>query len=572
MTPPVRPRLALLAVALLAVAGAGWVALQRPLPVEGPAPADGYTRLPGVVHVHTALSDGGGSPEEVVAAARRSGLRFLAITDHNNLDAKPMEGERDGLLVIVGVEVSTIAGHIVGLGIPDPAFRFSGDPADALDDIRELGGHAFAAHPLNARSDFLYGAWDLPGPWGMELLNGDSQWREAGWLALLRTGALYALNSRYALLGSLSPPEAALARWDQLLARRDVAGIAGADAHSRVPLSRKRGLRFPSYESLFALVRNYVLLEQPLSGDFARDSRVVIEALARGRSYLGVDGIAPAPAFSFVAEAGGRRWTMGDTVVDGLPRLRAGGAMPRGALVRLLKDGRPVIESEGPLDTFATGTGVYRVEVRVPGRALPWILTNPIYVFPPAAAEERRRAGEWPAATAPAAAAVLDDFEGEPRFAAEFDASSEMNREAVEAGAGVNGSRAARLEFRLGEPGEGRPYTWCALVNRERRDLSGRKGLVFSIKADGVYRSWVQVRDANPASEDAGEEWWFASVRTSREWRRVAIPFERLRTLNKKSDGRLDLDRVRGLVFVLDHAAVKPGTRGRIWIDDLGVY
>jgi hypothetical protein len=340
-----------------------------------------------------------------------------------------------------------------------------------------------------------------------------------------------------------------------------------------VPLSRKGGLRFPSYESLFALVRNYVLLERPLSGDFARDSRAVLEALARGRNYLGVDGIAPAEAFSFVAEAGGRRWTMGDTVAEGLPRLRAGGAMPRGAIVRLLKDGRPVIESEGSLETFATGAGVYRVEVRVPGRALPFILSNPIYVFPPEQAEERRRAGEWPPEpTALAAATVLDDFEGEPRFAPEFDASSEMNREAVEAGAGVDGSRAARLEFRLGEPGPGRPYTWCALVSRERRDLTGRKGLVFSIRADGVYRSWVQVRDANPASDDAGEEWWFSSVRTSTEWRRVAIPFARLRSLNQKSDGRLDLDRVRGLVFVLDHAAVKPGTRGRIWIDDIGVY
>lgn len=541
--------------------------------MEGPAPADGYTRLPGVVHVHTTASDGGGTPEEVVAAASRSGLRFLAITDHNTLDAKPLEGERDGLLVIVGSEVSTTTGHIVALGIPDPAFRFSGDAADALDDIRELGGYAFAAHPLNARADFLFGAWAEPGPWGMELLNGDSQWREAGWLNLLRTGALYAVNSRYALLGSLSTPDAALARWDEMLRRRDVAGIAGADAHSRVPLSRKRGLRFPSYESLFGLVRNYVLLERPLAGDFARDSRAVIEALARGRSYLGVDAIAPAQAFSFVAEAGGRRFTMGDTVTEGLPRLRAGGALPRRATVRLLKDGRPVIEAEGSLETFATGAGVYRVEVRVPGRALPFILSNPIYVFPPAQAEERRRAAEWPvAAAAPAGAAVLDDFEGETRFGAEFDPASEMDAEVAEAGAGVDGSRAARLSFRLGEPGPGRPYTWCALVNREPRDLRGRRGLVFSIRADGVYRLWVQVRDANPASEDAGEEWWFASVRTSAAWRRVAIPFARMRSLNKKSDGRLDLDRVRGLVFVLDHAAVKPGTRGRIWIDEVGVY
>src|SRR6185295_19719275 len=101
-----------------------------------------------------------------------------------------------------------------------PPFRFSGDPADALDDIHWLGGAAFAAHPLSPRDDFRWTGWDLPGPWGLELVNGDSQWRAAGFLRLARTGALYLLNPRYALLGSLTPPAATLARWDGLLARR----------------------------------------------------------------------------------------------------------------------------------------------------------------------------------------------------------------------------------------------------------------------------------------------------------------------------------------------------------------
>jgi hypothetical protein len=111
-----------------------------------------------------------------------------------------------------------------------------------------------------------------------------------------------------------------------------------------------------------------------------------------------------------------------------------------------------------------------------------------------------------------------------------------------------------------------------ALVDWTHRDLTGRRGLVFSIRADGVYRIWVQVRDANPASTDEGTEWWFASVRTSPEWRRVAIPFERLRSINPHTDGRLDLDKVRAVVFVLDRGADKPGTQGTIWLDDLGVY
>jgi len=61
-------------------------------------------------------------------------------------------------------------------------------------------------------------------------------------------------------------------------------------------------------------------------------------------------------------------------------------------------------------------------------------------------------------------------------------------------------------------------------------------------------------------------------VTTTPEWRRVAVPFSRLRSINPRTDGRLDLDRVRALVFVLDRGEVKVGTEGTIWIDDLGVY
>jgi hypothetical protein len=81
--------------------------------------------------------------------------------------------------------VSTTAGHALALGVPDPAFRFSGDVCDALDDARALGGVAFAAHSTNARQDLRFEGWDEPGAWGIELINGDSQWREAGWGRLL---------------------------------------------------------------------------------------------------------------------------------------------------------------------------------------------------------------------------------------------------------------------------------------------------------------------------------------------------------------------------------------------------
>jgi len=566
------------------------VALRKPYVVEGPAPDDGYTRIGGAVHVHTTHSDGGGTPADVAAAARAAGLGFVALTDHNNLDAKPHEGYRDGVLVIVGTELSTTAGHLLALGVPDPGFRFSGDAIDGLRDVRDLGGFAFAAHPTSARADFRWTGWDLPGTGGVELLNGDSQWRAAGWPRLLRLAASYQLHAPYALAGSLTDPADTLTRWDAMLARRPVAGLMGADAHQRAAVTRKLALPFPSYRSVFRLARNHVLLDRPLSGDGAADGRMVVEALARGRSYIGVDALARADGIFFVAEAGGRRWTMGDTVEPqvGL-RLRAGGRMPPGARVIILRDGKITADARGAATLDVAGPGVYRAEVRLDGWDVPWVLTNAITVLDAVSTAQRARHGEigfssrhartgaqaaaWPAeAPAPMAALTIDSFDAGSFFAPACDSASKLGEPTVDAGGGVDGKGAGLPDREVEEPTSDHPDVFCALVDSRPRDLTGRTGLVFSIRGDRPHRMWVQVRDENPASADDRTEWWFASVKTSPEWRRVAVPFARLRSINPKTDGKLDLDKVRALVFVLDKGSVKPGTTGRIWIDEVGAY
>ena len=566
----------LVLLAALALSGV-WllrIAFWRPLPLVGEPPHDGWARACGVVHVHTTLSDGGGTPEEAIRAARKTGLAFLGITDHNTLDAKPLEGYRDGVLVVVGAELSTPAGHVLGLGLDrDPPFRFNGDGLGGLEDVRDLGGIPFAAHPFSGRSDLRWNGWDLPGPWGIELLNGDSDARSAGPRLLLSVG-LYRLNPGYALLQGLTPPGEVLRRWDEALAQRDVVGLAGADAHSRLHLTRTWSVRFPSYEALFAQSRDHLLLERPLSGDAAADRAAVLDALRRGRFYLGLDALAPADGFGFTLEAGsGERWTMGDHVAprEGL-RARAGGRVPRGTRIVLLRDGRETGESREALDLALPGPGVYRVEARVPGWPVPWVITNPVYVHDDHERESRARAAAWPGPPPASEVRPLAALEGSPDLNPEFDPSSWMDAAARAPAAGPAGGEAWRLAFRLGAPSASQPFTWCALVNRQARDLSSWAGLRFLVRADGEYGLWVQVRDVNPASADEGLEWWLASARTSGEWREVRLPFSRFRTINRKTDGRLDTGETRALVFVLDGASVKVGTRGTIWIADVGVY
>ena len=559
------------------VAGGAWlfrVTQWRPLELVGEVPSDADLRASGVVHVHTTLSDGGGTPEEVIRAAGAVGLDFVGISDHNNVDAKPFEGRHDAVLVIVGTEISTVRGHLLGLGLAeDPVYRFSRGGFEDLKDVRDLGGFSFAAHPFSSRDDFVWYGWDLPGPWGIELINGDSEFRRAGPRLLLTVG-FYELNPVYALLRGLGPIDEALGKWDEMLAHRDVVGLYGADAHSRLPITKSWALRFPSYEALFSLLRTHVFLERPLEGR-DEDLEAVLDALRKGRFYIGLDALAPADGFTFTVHGGGgEQWTMGERVPfqEGL-HARVGGRVPRGARVLLFRDGSLVRQQSLSLEAPLPGPGVYRAEVRVPGWPVPWVISNAVAVFDEATFAARDEAAAWPEPPpAPEEVLGLATLPGSSAFGAEFDPTSWMDTDVLDPTGGPEDTPALKLAFRLGAPTLEQPFTWCALVNRQERDLAAYRGLRFRVRADGVYRVWVQVRDANPDSADDGEEWWMASVRTSRDWQQVFLPFSRFRTINERTDGRLDPDQTRALVFVLDHAAVKPGTEGTIWIAGLGVY
>ena len=543
----------------------------HPLSVPDTAVTDRFVRVSGVAHIHTTHSDGGGTVADIESAAAAAGLDFVIVTDHNSLAAKPREGYGDtGVLTIVGTEISNHEGHLLAVGLPAPTYRFSGDGLDTLRDLDDLGSLSFAAHPESPREDLRWTGWNLPGDWGIEILNGDSQWRAAGWTSLLATALLYPLNSDYSLLRLLRRP-AALSRWDDLLARRHAPAIAGADAHGTLRPAAAT-LPLPTYEAVFRIAQNYVLLEQPLSGNAPADTAAILAALARGRAYIGVGALAPADRFFFLAERDGSRWTMGDTVASGGPvQLQAGGARPANARITLYRNGVTVATADGPLDTRVTEPGVYRVEVQVPGWDVPWVVSNPIYVLTEPERARRARAAELPAPVVAEAAAILDSFDRDSTFVATADDSTRQDVQFIDPDGGPDGSSVARIAFRLGEPSTEHPSPFASLASYQSRDLAGRNGLVFSLRSDDTYRFWVQVRDRNPETLE-GTESWFASVKTGNAWRTVTLPFTRLRSDDPHTDGTLDLADIEAIVFLVDIGAVQPGTEGVIWIDDLGVY
>ena len=533
-------------------------------------------RASGVVHIHTSLSDGRGTPAEVIEAARLAKADFIVITDHNRVDPRAFDGlTRAGdPIVIVGSEVSTEAGHVLAIGIRAPQFKFSGTLSEVLEDIRYLGGCAFAAHPTSARGETRFTREGEPGTWGVEIVNGDSAWREASPMALALAAWSYPANGVFALRKTLGAFAAERALWDRILRKRFAPAVGGTDAHGRIPISRTRSLPIPSYESLFGLVRTLVHLNEPLPDDASheRAREAITKAICAGESVVAIPSLADPKGFSFVAQSTTDRVVgPGSTVVfePGI-KLRAGGGLPAGVILRLMEPEGEIAHGEGTLDFAVTKPGIYRIEVYLRGERTPWILSNPISILTPEMELNRRLIAMPIPAGYTEGKTELDRFENTTAFAAEHDSGSTIDQPILDLQGGRGKGAAARLSFHL-NPIE-KPPVWTALVDRTPRDLSKSRGVSFWMRGDGEYRIWFQIRDLNAASADEGTEAWFASVRTSPAWTLYNIPFKSLRSINRTTDGSFDAGKVAHIVFVIDHGAMPFGSHGKIWIDDLMAY
>lgn len=103
------------------------------------------------LHCHTSASfDSLARPRDVVRAAAARGLTHVAITDHDRIDGalEARAAAPDGLSVIVGEEIRTTGGDLIGLFL-DHAIPPGLAPAEAIAAIREQGGLAGIPHPFD---------------------------------------------------------------------------------------------------------------------------------------------------------------------------------------------------------------------------------------------------------------------------------------------------------------------------------------------------------------------------------------------------------------------------------------
>ncbi len=116
-------------------------------------PAHATFRSRADLHMHTTCSDGAATVPEVLAAVARAGdLAVIAITDHDTIAgaelARQLVTQRGYRFeVIVGAEITSREGHIVGLFLQGPIAPGQGAAA-TVAAIHAQGGLAFAPHPF----------------------------------------------------------------------------------------------------------------------------------------------------------------------------------------------------------------------------------------------------------------------------------------------------------------------------------------------------------------------------------------------------------------------------------------
>ncbi|MFB7462658.1 CehA/McbA family metallohydrolase [Streptomyces sp. NPDC056224] len=201
-------------------------------------------------------SDGQRTVDEIVAAARREGLHFIATSDHNTSSTgMTWHGNvPTDLLVINAEEVTTRHGHWLAVGLPQGEWvdwRYGPADQGAFDGharrVHSLGGLTIAAHPLTPAAGSF---WEF---------------------GLDRVDALEVWNGPWTL-----DDAANIAAWHVMLCLgKRVAAVGNSDAHSPADavgrphnVVRATSLSTPAVLDALRLGRSYAVESAAVAVDF----------------------------------------------------------------------------------------------------------------------------------------------------------------------------------------------------------------------------------------------------------------------------------------------------------------
>lgn len=152
--------------------------------------------LKGDLHTHTVASDGVHTVEELAWKAKRAGLDFVAITDHNQMISADALPRLDGVTLIPGVEWTHYQGHANFLGVDQPfdgcfATNSAEETQSIFQTAHQRGALISINHPFEECCVFQYDLNSLPFDC-LEIWNGpmrESNLKAVGlWQSMLAAG------------------------------------------------------------------------------------------------------------------------------------------------------------------------------------------------------------------------------------------------------------------------------------------------------------------------------------------------------------------------------------------------
>lgn len=242
----------------------------------------------GAIHIHTKLSDGTGDINSISKAAKKAGLNWIIITDHNNFDIK--EGFYNGVCVIKGEEISPCSSnHYIALDIKN-LINPSDDTQKFVDEVRAQGGFGFAAHPDEAdnrknKAHPIKWTDKTIVPDGIEIWNWFSDWADDYDETNIFKIA-YSYFFRHKLIQG--PHKETLKWWDELNKKSEniIPAIAGVDAHALKISKYIIPIKIFPYKDCFKTLANVITLENEIPKDFESQKNLILSSIKNGNNIM----------------------------------------------------------------------------------------------------------------------------------------------------------------------------------------------------------------------------------------------------------------------------------------------
>ena len=247
----------------------------------------------GAIHIHSVYSDGTGNVDSISKAAKKAGLDWIIITDHNSFEIE--EGIYNGVYVIKGEEISPKdENHYLALGI-NKYIQPNENAKHNVEAVKLNGGFGFAAHPNEGVNSQGYPRLNKHQPikWtnkniipdGVEIWNWFSEWADN-----LNDRNIFTLAYAFLCKNKLvkSTNSNVLFWWDNLnnVSEKIVPAIGGIDAHALKIKDYIIPVTIFPYESMFKTIVNIVTSYEEFKTDFFARKEQILEALKYGRNLI----------------------------------------------------------------------------------------------------------------------------------------------------------------------------------------------------------------------------------------------------------------------------------------------